>query len=146
MNAARSAPVLDILAANDNAVDDEGVLSASPRARTALSTPLRQRDAVPSAACRRHHDIAGERAFSSIVCVEQFDGAPRWRVSVAIQGRPDDDRREVALSLARHLVGDVGAGALQVDQGPSVVIIRRALTPRERTVLARSRLAVAIQP
>jgi hypothetical protein len=146
MNAARSTPVLDLLAANDNAVDDDGVLTSDPRARTALSSPLTHREAIPPAACRRHHDVSGERLFSSIVCVEQFDGAPRWRVSVTLWGRPTNERRDLAMMLARQVLSGLGTGAFTVEQRASVTLVRRALSPRERAVLARSRLAVAIQP
>lgn len=146
MNAARSTPVLDLLAANDNALDDSGLLSSCPRARVALSSPLASAGAVPPAACRRHHDVGGERLFSSIVAVEQFGGAPRWRVSVTTWGKPTGERRELALVLARQLLSGLGAGKYDVEQRASVTLVRRPLSPRERAVLARSRLAVAIQP
>lgn len=141
MNAAR---VLDVLAENDNALDDTGVLASSPRARIALNAPLTRADQVPAAPCRKFHNVAGERLFSSIVAVEQYDGAPRWRVSVTLWGRGNAERRELALLLAQQLLSGLGAGAISVEQGPSVTMVRRALSPRERAVLAKTRLAVAV--
>lgn len=143
---ASAAPLLDLLAENDNAIDDAGVLSSSPRARVALGAPLTSPGAVPVAACRRHHELGGERVLTSIVAVEHFGGTARWRASVTIWGRPTRERTQVALLLARQLLSGLGCGAIDVEQRASVTIVRRSLSPRERAVLARARLAVAIDP
>jgi hypothetical protein len=139
-----AARLLDILAENDNALDDTGVLASSPRARIALSAPLASPDAVPPPACRKFHDVGGERLLSSIVAVEQFGGAPRWRASVTIWGRPNAERREIALLLGHQLLSGLGSGEIVVEQRASVTFVRRALSSRERAVLAKSRLALAV--
>lgn len=144
MNAARSAPLL--VAENDNAVDDDGVLSSSPRGRIALGAPLLSEASVPIAACRQFHEVAGQRLFSSIVVVEQYGGAPRWRASVTLWGRPNAERRELALHLAQQLISGLGVGISTLEQRGSVTFVRRALSPAERAALGRTRLALAVAP
>ena len=143
MNAARSLPVLDLLAANDNAVDDDGVLGSNPRARAAIAAPLQSSDALPPASCRRWHEIRGERVLSSIVAVEWYGGSPRWRASVTVWGRGDDERHEVAELLAQQLLNGLGDGATTIEQSASTTILRRRLSARERAAVTRMRLAVA---
>ena len=140
MNAARSAPLL--LAENDNALDDSGV-SSSPRARIALRSPLTREGAVPAPACRAFHEVAGQRLFSSIVAVEQYGGPPCWRASVTLWGRPNEERRELALHLAYELLSGVGIGAFAVEQRGSVTFVRRPLSARERLVLRPSATPLA---
>jgi len=143
MNAARSLPVLDLLAANDNALDDDGLLRSNPRARAAIAAPLHASDALPHASCRRWHEIRGERVLSSIVALEWYGGAPRWRASVTVWGRANDERREVAELLAQQLLSGLGDGATTIEQSASTTILRRRMSPRERAAATRSRLAVA---
>src|SRR5688572_26295753 len=107
---ASAAPLLDLLAENDNSIDDTGLLSSSPRARIALSAPLTAPGSVPPAACRSHHELGGERILTSIVAVEHFGGSARWRASVTLWGRPTRERGEVALLLARQLLSGLGTG------------------------------------
>ncbi len=142
MNAA--ARIVDLLAENDNALDDTGVLGSSPRARVALAAPLTRAGEIPAPACRRFHTVGGERVLSSIVAVEQFGGAPRWRASVTIWGRSNAERRELAQLLAQKLLSGLGSGELVIEQRASVTFVRRALSSRERAVLAKRRLAVAV--
>lgn len=143
MNAARPLPVLALLAANDNAVDDDGVLGSNPRARAAIAAPLQGADALPPASCRRWHEIRGERVLSSIVAVEWYGPSPRWRASVTVWGRSNEERREVAELLAQQLLTGLGTGATTIEQSASTTIIRRRLSPRERAAVTRTRLAVA---
>lgn len=139
-----AARLVDLLAENDNAHDGCGALGSSPRARAALAAPLTRPHAVPAAACRRFHTLGGERVLSSIVAVEQFHGAPRWRASVTIWGRSTAERRELALVLAQKLLSGFGSGEIAIEQRASVTFVRRALSFGERVVLAKSRLALAV--
>lgn len=128
------------LAENDNAQSE----TRDPRARAALLSPVRERQAAP-AACRKHHTVGGERVLASTVAVERVGGVARWRISVALWGRSNQERRDVALLLAQHLALAVGQGPLEIEVGTSTWFVRRALTQAERLLLRGTSLALVTE-
>jgi hypothetical protein len=131
--------LLALLAENDNAQHE----TRDPRARAALLSPLRRRGEAPPAACRKFHTVNGDRVLASSIAIEHFGAAPRWRISVALWGRSNAERRDVASLLAQHLALAVGQGPLEIEMGPSTWFVRRALTSAERALLGRTHLAIA---
>jgi hypothetical protein len=138
------AAAISIPLAFDPANDNARATSArrgepGPRARTALAAPLHEGRAVPVPACRRWHTVHGARILSSVVAV---DGrASCWRVSVTIWGRPNAERRAIAELLARRLIDGIGTGPVDVERGPCVLVLRRALAFEERGRLPARRIS-----
>lgn len=131
--------LLALLAENDNAQHE----TRDSRARAALLAPLRHRGEAPPPACRKFHTVNGSRVLASSIAIEQFGAAPRWRISVALWGRSNAERRDVASLLAQHLALAVGQGPLEIEVGASTWFVRRALNAGERALLGRTHLAIA---